>query len=90
MWGTAVNVNETSWGSTIMWGTASTWGSTIMWGTNVVWTEPESWANSVVWGDQTVGQASGDTIMWGTTSGMTPQNAAWKNLSGSSLTAKNQ
>jgi serine protease AprX len=90
MWGTAVNVNETSWGSTIMWGTASTWGSTIMWGTNVVWTEPESWANSVVWGPETVGQANGDTIMWGTTNGMTAQNAAWKNLSGSSLTSKSQ
>jgi serine protease AprX len=88
MWGTAVNVNETSWGSTIMWGTASTWGSTIMWGTNVVWTEPESWANSVVWGPETVGQANGDTIMWGTTNGMTAQNTAWKNLSGST-TEKN-
>jgi serine protease AprX len=90
MWGTAVNVNETAWGSTIMWGTSSSWGSTIMWGTNVVWTEPQSWANSVVWGDQTVGQANGDTIMWGTTSGMNAQNAAWKNLSGSSISAKNQ
>jgi hypothetical protein len=61
-----------------------------MWGTNVVWTEPESWANSVVWGPETVGQANGDTIMWGTTNGMTAQNAAWKNLSGSSLTSKSQ
>jgi serine protease AprX len=90
MWGTAVNVNETSWGSTIMWGTASSWGSTIMWGTNVVWTNPESWANSVVWGPETVGMASGDTIMWGTTNGMTAQNAQWKELQGSSITAKNQ
>jgi len=85
-----VNYNETAWGSTIMWGTATSWGSTIMWGTNVVWTQPESWANTVVWGNNTVGQSSGDTIMWGTTSGMTAQNASFKPLNGSSTTAKSQ
>jgi hypothetical protein len=61
-----------------------------MWGTNVVWTQPESWANTVVWGNNTVGQSNGDTIMWGTTSGMNAQNASFKQLNGSSTTAKSQ
>jgi serine protease AprX len=88
MWGTSVYVNEKAWGSTIMWGTNTTWNSTIMWGTNVVWSDPQSWANTIMWGTNNIGQENGNTIMWGTTSGLNPENTAWKSLIGSSTTAK--
>ncbi|PYR30282.1 MAG: hypothetical protein DMF92_09115 [Acidobacteria bacterium] len=90
VWGTTVNVNETAWGSAIVWGTNTSWSSAIVWGTNVVWTDPQSWADAIVWGTDTIGQSNGSAIVWGTTNGMTAQNTAWKNLSGSSATAKSQ
>jgi serine protease AprX len=88
MWGTTVYVNESAWGSAIMWGTDTSWTSAIMWGTNVVWSDPQSWADAIMWGTNTVGQDNGTAIMWGTTSGMTAQNTAWKNLGANSTTAK--
>jgi serine protease AprX len=90
VWGTTLNVNETAWGSAIVWGTNTSWSSAIVWGTNVVWTDPQSWADAIVWGTDTIGQSNGSAIVWGTTNGMTAQNTAWKNLSGSSLVAKSQ
>jgi len=90
VWGTTVNVNETAWGAAIVWGTNTSWSSAIVWGTDVVWTDPQSWADAIVWGTDTIGQSNGSAIVWGTTNGMTAQNTAWKNLSGSSATAKSQ
>jgi serine protease AprX len=88
VWGTTINVNETAWGTAIVWGTDTSWSSAIVWGTNVVWTDPQSWADAIVWGTDTVGQTDGTAIVWGTGNGMTAQNTAWKNLSGSATAAK--
>jgi hypothetical protein len=90
IWGTTLNVNETAWGNVIIWGTDTSWGNVIIWGTNAVWTDPQSWADVIIWGTDSVGQSNGDVIIWGTTDGMTAQNTAWKNLSGSATAAKGQ
>jgi serine protease AprX len=90
IWGTTVNFNEQAWGSAIIWGTNTSWSSAIIWGTNVVWTDPQSWSSAIIWGTDAIGQSNGSAIIWGTSSGMTAQNTAWKSLSGSSTTAKEQ
>jgi hypothetical protein len=59
----------------------------VIWGSNLVWTNPQSWASTVIWGSNSIGQSNGTTVIWGSTAGLSPQNAAWKNLSGLIATA---
>ena len=82
LWGTTLDVNQTAWGSVILWGTDTTWSNVILWGTNVVWTDPQTWANTIVWGSDAIGYDYGNVILWGTTGGLTAETTAWRDLGG--------
>jgi serine protease AprX len=78
--GTFVSVNEQAWGSAIIWGTHVTFSNAFTVGTDVVWSNPESWANAIIWGTDHLGHDYGTAIIWGTTSGLSPNTIAWKNI----------
>lgn len=84
IWGSTTSINQTAWASGIIWGSSTVWSSGIIWGSSdLVWSDPQSWADGIIWGSSTVGQSTGSGIIWGSSAGMTPQNAAWQSLAGS-------